>query len=267
MRGLIDQLTDRDLTTLADVAGMSREELVELGTHKPWRLRELLAEDEVRDAILNRQGHPANAVSPMLLFGVLLASTAADLMAAKYVHDWVGPSSRLPVWDVEPLQDFVSDLGRVGFLTRLLASFATPTPPPVPANPFDLRSMVAWLDQVEPADRTLILRRLGDLALFLSGVFPDRTGSHPLRPIDAQRLGSSIGMTSDQILALCDSASLSPGLDALETLGSRWYEASSDGSEVVVRDIANRFRQARRVLNQLADSHLYRLDLSWPAAG
>ncbi len=264
MRGLIDQLTERDITTLVDVIGISREELIDTGSTKPWRLVEYLADDTVRDAILDRRAHPANAVSPTLLFAVLVSTTTAELLSAKYVNDWVGPSARLPVFDVETLQDFVSDLRRMAFLARLLASFAMPTPPPVPADPFDVRSLAAWLDQAEPGDRTIILRRLGDLALFLTGVFPDRTGSRPLRPVDAERLGTSIGMSSDEILSLCDPASPSPGLDAFEILGSRWYEASG-GPEV--RDVATRFRAARRVLNHLTDTHLYQLELPFPLAG
>lgn len=266
MRGLIDQLSDRDITTLTDVSGLSREELVDRGRRKPWQLAELLAEDDVVDAILDRHAHPSNAVSPTLLFAVLVAVTVADLLEATYVHDWVGPSARLPVFDVEPLQEFVGDLSRVSFLAGLLASFATPAPPPVPADPFDLESMAAWLDQVDEADRAIILRRLGDLALFMTGVFPDRTGARPLRPLDAERFGRSIGMTSDEILAMCDPASLAPGLGALESLGRRWY-AASDSTEPVVRDIAGRFTAARRVLNHLTDTHLYRLDLAWPVAG
>ena len=266
MRGLIDQLSVRDITTLCDVVGMSREELVDIARRKPWHFAEMLADASVVDSILDRRSHPSRAVSPALLFGVLVAVTVADLADATYVNDWVGPSSRLPVFDVEPLQEFIGDLGRITFLTSLLASFATPSPPPVPANPFDLQSMAAWLDQVNEPDRARILRRLGDLALFMTGVFPDRTGSRPLRPVDAERFGRSIGMTSDEILALCDPVSLAPGLNALEALGRRWYEASDSGERVVL-DIAGRFTAARRVLNHLADTHLYRLDLAWPAAG
>ncbi len=266
MRGLIDQLTEQDLSTLADVIGIPAEEIVKLGRRKPWRLMEYLAEESICEAILDRHTHPANAVSPTLLFAVLVSVTADELLDASYVNDWVGPRSRLPVFDVETLQDFVSDPVRVGFLARLLASFAAPEPPPVPANPFDVYSLVQWLDQVEGHDRFLLLRRLGDLALFMTGVFPDRTGSEPLRPLDAMRLGASIGMTSDEILALSDPASVAPGLDALELLGKRWYEASGS-SEVVVLDIAQRFRAARRVLNHLTDTYLYKVEVGWPRAG
>jgi hypothetical protein len=156
----------------------------------------------------------------------------------------------------------------MAFLATLLSSFAVPEPPPVPAGSFDLHGLALWIDQVLPRDRITLLRRLGDLSLFLTGVFPDHTGSRPLRPVDAERLGRTIGMTADEMLVLCDRSVLTPGLDALESLGSRWYGAAVEGGGLppVVGDVAARFRSARRVLNHVADRYLYRLDTGWTVA-
>jgi hypothetical protein len=264
MSTFVDALTEGDLATLSEALGAAVDDVQELLIERPWRLQELLADPAVYDAVVDR--HSDHHVSPTLLFGVLAHRTAEELRTAAYVNDWTGPRARIPVFDVEPLQEFVAEGSRVTFLAFLLASFAQPVPPPVPANPLDFRDMAQWLEQATPEDRVVLLRRLGDLALFMTGVFPDRTGAKPLRPLDAERLGSSIGMTSDEILSLCDRASLSPGLDAFEALGSRWYEAATT-SGGVVRDIAGRFRAARRVLNHLSDQYLYELDLPWRLAG
>lgn len=268
MPSYLDSLSERDIATLAGVVGSDPAELTADLKRRPWYIHDLLSSDDVFDAVMDRHDHPANVVSPFLLFAVLVHRAAGELREATYVNDWSGPRARLPVFDVAPLQEFVEDTGRTTFLAGLLTSFALPDPPPVPADPFDLSSMAMWLDQALPVDRTVLLRRLGDLALFSAGVFPDRTGSKPLRPVDAERLGRTVQMSADEILSLCDPGRLAPGLEALDTLGAKWYTASvsEGGSPPLVADVANRFKAARRVLNHLTDSHLYKLQPGWNIA-
>jgi hypothetical protein len=268
MPSYLDSLNDRDIATLAAVVGAEPAELSADLRRRPWAIHDLLSTAAVFDAVMDRRAHPSNVVSPFLLFAVLVHRVAAELREATYVNDWSGPRTRLPVFDVAPLQEFVEDAGRTSFLAKLLTSFALPDPPPVPADPFDLSGLAAWLDQALPADRTILLRRLGDLALFSAGVFPDRTGSKPLMPVDAERLGRTVAMSAEEVLSLCDGARLAPGLEALDALGQRWYSAAvaEGGSPPVVADVANRFKAARRVLNHLTDSHLYKLQPGWNVA-
>lgn len=265
MATLVDELTARDLATLAAVTGSEPEALAAELRRRPWRIHDLLSDEAVFDSVLDRHSHPARLVSPVLLFAVLIHRAADELRDAPYVNDWTGPRSRLPVFDVAPLNEYLDDFGRMAFLARLLASFAVPQPLPVPEeNQFDLVALSGWLDSVP--DRLGLMRRMGDLALFLAGVFPDRTGSRPLLPVDAERLGRGVGMGADEILALCEPAGLAPGLTAFETLGARWYETSLSSQPPVVGDVAHRFSAARRVLNHIADTQLYRLDTAFPLA-
>jgi hypothetical protein len=260
MASILESFSDRDAATLAGVAGYgSADELRASVRLRPWVVHDLLEEDEVFAMVMERHGHPANVVSPALLFAVLAHRVARELRAADYVHDWAGPRSRLPVFDVEPLHEFLADPGRLSFLVRLLTSFVAPEPAPVPANPMDLIDLAGWVDAALPDDRVTLLRRLGDLALFLAGVFPDRVGSAPLMPVDAQRLGKTLEMSADEILGLCSVTSLAPRLEAFDTLGAAWYTAvrhAAPSQPPVVSDIASRFSSARRVLNVLSDRYL-----------
>lgn len=268
MASYLDGLTKRDLGTLAAIVGTEPNGLAEELRRRPWMIHDLLARPDVFEKVLDRHAHPADVVSPFLLFSVLMHKTTEDLREATYVNEWIGPQARMPLFDVAPLREFVEDPGRASFLAGLLSSFVTPEAPPVPAGPLDLHGMALWLDQALPDDRVLLFRRLGDLSLFLAGVFPDHTGVTPLRPGDAERLGRTIGMTSGETLALCDRSLLSSGLEALESLGSGWYGAAIQGGGMppVVGDVAARFRSARRVLNHLADHYLYRLETGWSFA-
>lgn len=260
-------LTDRDLAVVARITGDDVDELRSRLRSRPWAVHDLLSDPRVVEAVAGDGGDLLDAVSPFLLFAVLAHRAAAELLEATYVNDWSGPRMRLPVFDVAPLQEFAQDPGRILFVAHLLASFAAPTPPPGPVDALDLDGLVDWLAVAVPADRPALLRHLGDLALFWSGVLPDATGARAVSASAAQRLGRSVDMTADEILALVDPSSASPGLDALESLGARWYRAATNEPRSpvppVVADVAARFRPARRFLNHLADRHLYHLEPGW----
>jgi hypothetical protein len=264
----LDGLRPRDLQTLAAISGDDPDELAEELDRRPWTIHDLLADDEVIDGVLGRHAHPARLVSPFLLFAVIVHAAAADLRAAEFVNDWTGPSSRLPVFDVGPLQEFIEAPGRLFFLISLLSSYAAPAPAPVPADPMSLDDMAKWFSQALPADRATLLRRMGDLSLFAAGVFPDHTGPRPIGPQLAEKLGGTVDMTADEVLELCDRGGISPGIDALESLGTRWYRGAVDAGSApqVCRDVAARFRAARRVLNHVSDNYLYEIDMGWHVA-
>ncbi len=261
------ELADRDLVALAEVMGTSTEVLLAELQRRPWFLNDMLRHPAVVDAVLYGAGVGPADVSPLLFFAVVAHRAADELAASDWVAEWTGPSSRLPVFDVAPLREFANAEDRLVFVARLLAGFAVPEAAPVPADHLDLDDLVRWLEAAEPRDRIVLLRRLGDLALFQAGVFPDATGARVLAAAEADRLGRSIGLDAEQLLELIDPGSTTPGLDALEALGSAWYQAAvaEDRSTqpTVVLDVAARFRPARRFLNHLADSYLHDTPTGW----
>ncbi|MCP4305884.1 MAG: hypothetical protein GY788_13620 [bacterium] len=265
MASYLDGLSGRDLRCLAAITAGDADELAEDLRCRPWAIHDLLGDEEVVAGVMGRHAHPANLVSPFLLFAVMVHRAAAELRTATFVNDWTGPRSRLPVFDVAPLQEYIEDPGRLFFLVRLLESFAVPAPAPVPGDPFDLAELAGWVDVAVPSQRATLMCRLGDLSLFLTGVLPDSTGSVALAPTQAARLGATVDMTSDEVLQLCDSGTISPGLDALEALGRRWYGRAIDAGSapVAVSDVVTRFRAARRVLNHVSDRFLYELESPW----
>ena len=60
-----------------------------------------------------------------------------------------------------------------------------------------------------------------------------------------------------------------PAIELLEHLGARWYRAARDLAPIptariaVVGEVADRFRQARRVLNHIADRYLFPPGSPW----
>lgn len=259
-------LRPEDLALLARALDTDVDSLGAELERRPLYVSDILRRPEVADAILDGDESATLSVSPLLFFAILVHRSADELAGSDWVDDWVGPGSRLPVFDVEPLLEFTDAPGRLLFSARLLVDFALPVRLPVPVDRLDLEGLVTWLDAVEPADQIVLLRRLGDLALFQAGVFPDSTGATTLTAAQAELLGRSVQMSDDELELLIDEGSPTPGLDALEMLSSAWYRAAAEGSEeapVLLCDVANRIRAARRFLNYVADHYLHRLQPDW----
>jgi hypothetical protein len=103
------------------------------------------------------------------------------------------------------------------------------------------------------------------VALFLTGVFPDYASSRALGPVNAARLLRAARLPAAQQERLA----AEPAIELLEHLGARWYRAARDLAPVttarltVVGEVADRFRQARRVLNHVADRYLFPPGSPW----
>jgi len=263
-------LSDADRWLLSRAAGAGVPVSVALGL------------PEVEEVVFGGAGDAAASVgiSPFLAFATAVHRTAAGLETATFVPERWAPRVRIPVFDVAALRDLLSDPVRRYFLVELLASYThvssgvawTRTSRGWRRRRFselDPGRLAGLLEVVEPAERAGVYRRLGDLALFLSGVFPD----HP------PDLGG--GAATDRLLRLSGlagdrTADLSPQ-ELLELLGSRWYGAAvasarTGGRPVtatlaVADHVAGHFRDARRVLNAVTDRYLFPLREQWFGTG
>src|SRR5215216_2860992 len=175
-----DHLTAGDLAVLGDLVGERS-------------LVDALSSQELDDAVFGPAavGDPLHFASPFLTFAVAVHRTAERLQEASYVEEWVGPRRRVPVFAVEPLRQLLSDQRRRYFFVELLSSYThvvsgstwTATRRGWRRRRFselDPVQLAELLETVAPAELAGVLRRLGDLALFLTGVFPDHTASTSL---------------------------------------------------------------------------------------
>lgn len=251
-------LTETEMSSLAHACGRDTEDLAaELG-RRPWAIHDVLTEPGLVETVLEADSLD-DAPAPFVLFAVMTRVAADDLLTSSYVNDWIGPRSRLPVFDVEPVQEFVAAPGRVLFMARLLTSMVDPTAAPVPISGSDPWDLVDWLAAVSEDERVLVLRRVGDLSLYIAGVHADAIGNGVLSHDKAEKVGNALGMSPDEIVELCDAGSSTPGLDALERVGARSYQEARRGTATVppvVSDVAERIHSARRFLTHLADEFL-----------
>jgi hypothetical protein len=282
----VRSLSAADLALLARSAG----EVVapEVLRADPARVEALLRSPAVYGALFGGpERDPLLVASPLLVFSVLVHRVAAELEQATFVEEWLGPARTVPVFDVASLREFLSAGERRAFLAEVLASYTRVASGTVwqrttrgwrrrRYSDLDPLRLAQLLEVVPEAQRPAVCRRLGDLALFLSGVFPEHAAAHPLeqRHIDRiRRLLDATGLDrpapAPEELAMAGGPQR--GIWLLEWLGRRAYRLAARAPAELDRElqeVSAGFGRARRVLNVLTRRHLYPSRERWfPSAG
>ncbi|MDQ4149790.1 MAG: hypothetical protein M3164_07380 [Actinomycetota bacterium] len=280
LRGWFDHLSDHDLKLLARLSPKVGVEPADVLTDPQAVMRVLAHPASFESVFPSSRANTLLPVSPFLTFALVVHRGWADLQVARHVDEWVGPRQRLPVLGGDDLRAFIDGSERRLFLTELLASYTRVTSGSAWVqtsrgwrrrrfSELDPVRLASLLGAVPDDERSGIYRRLGDLALFLTGVFPDHTEMHGLGPLDEARLlrVSGLAEADDELRSSPVSAG---GLGILERLGERWYglayrtvRGPVSGTTSVLAEVAGSFGVARRTLNYLTDRYLFTRRASW----
>jgi hypothetical protein len=280
----LQHLSDADLRALAAASGggdspdtiRSQPELLEPLLAAPQAFDSLFETPGDRPVLTGREA--LLSTTPFLIFAVIVERSRQDMRGAAHVSEWLGPKRRVPLLGASDLVEFLDDGWRRLFLAQLLGSYThvasgtvfVPTRRGFRRQRFselDPVRLAALLDVVPEAERPGIYRRLGDLALFLTGVFPDHTATAGFSPVAESRL-----LRAGRLRAPVASAPLAdPGaVGLLEQLGERWYRLAAAGVPSprsheleVVASLGTRFVEARRVLNVITDRYLWPTRNQW----
>ncbi|HEX8918911.1 MAG TPA: hypothetical protein VF898_10445 [Chloroflexota bacterium] len=269
----LEHLNEADLALLAAAECDSVDGLLSRLRATPGLLEGILSRPTLYQMLFG--AGPEEALlrsSAFLAFAVMVHRAAHDLTRAPLVHEWIGPGRRVPMFEVVPIRDFASDLGRRLFLAELLASYTH-----VASGSMWIRTDRGWhrrrfseldplrlielLDVVPEGERPAVYRRLGDLALFLTGVFPDYAGGRVLPLRQRRRLQHFLPPASTEPKTLDD-------ISLLEEVGRRAYltagrAAEAYGAPSDLVHLAQEFGYARRMLNFLTDSYLFPVRTRW----
>lgn len=248
--GMLEHLSDRDLEYLAP----GRSDRLR---REPDEIEPLL-EDPVLCGRLAADPHVLVRISPYLLFSVLLRRAVRDLRDHPYTLEWTAPRARIPVFDADRVARILASPRERDYMVELLSSFTRAYSGSVwrrtrhgyrrrRFSELDLRSMVALEADAPERERFYLKRRLGDVALFLTGVYPDHVG----RALPRQ-----------------------PSLQEIERDGARWYLGAARhalarpaGMEGQLVYLAEHFHGARKALNFVTDRYLHPYRADWfPAA-
>ena len=290
----LEHLTDRDLALLTGetLEGLRARELRGSLRSRRGGIEDLLVGPQVLEAVFggDRSGPLLVGVSPFLVFSVAVHQAVRELKSTTYVPDWARSGRATPVFDVARLREFASSPWAQFFLAELLASYTrVASGSVIVATPRGLRRhrfseldpvrMASLLKVVTEAERPGILRRLGDLALFLTGVFPDylaRRGFGPLEEGRLLRAGAVPARTQPGSPRGLPPVSTGPEgpLALLDQLGRRWYRAAWDllptpapANVVVLREMPDHFGDARRILGLVTERFLFQSRARWFGMG
>ena len=270
----LEHLTDADLAVLA-----AATELDDAARRDPRRLEAAIDSPALFRRLFGTPGHdPLLQGSPFLIFAVLVHRAIRDLGQASFIEEWVGPRQRVPVFDVSGLRDFGADPMRRFFLTELLASYTHVASGSVLVqtrrgwrrrhfSELDPVRLIELAELLPVAERASVYRRLGDLSLFLTGVFPDYAAERLVVERERRRL--------ERALAAADRSAgeRRDGIWLLESLGRRAYRIAQQAADRrsamtgVLAEVSQNFAVARRVLNFMTDRYLFPLRRQWFAAG
>jgi hypothetical protein len=214
-------------------------------------------------------------LSPFLVFAVAVHRTGTQLETATFVEERWAPRVRIPLFDVAVLRTLLDDPFRRLFLIELLASYTRVVSGVAWArtargwrrrrfSELDPVALAEQLEMVGPAEQAGVYRRLGDLALFLLGVFPDH--APPITGPSRDRLLRYSGIRSGV-------PEIEDGQALLAMLGSRWYRSAAlsarrsghplTWSLEAAKYMGEHFPDARRVLNAVTDRYLFPLREQW----
>lgn len=273
----LEHLTDADLDMLAAAAGVGREGLAGL-RGDPEALDALLGHQSLFEALFGGGADdPVLRVSPFLAFAVLVHRAAADLEQASFVREWLGPRRSVPIFDVSGLREFLARAERRLVLAELLASYTKVASGSVwfrtahgwrrrRYSELDPLRMAELLEVVPPTEHAHLYRRLGDVCLFLAGVFPEHVAGHPLSARQLDRLGRLLQGTGDT--APDELLAGAGGIHQLEWAGRRAYRRAAAALRPpawrrAAGELAEHFGRARRILNFLTGRYLFPARTLW----
>ena len=185
-------LTDTDLAfvvaqTAPDSANPAR--LAALVREDPDFRKAMIGDERVLEGVLNDE-EVFLKVSTALYFEVLLRGSLKELETAAYTVERSGRSS-IPVFDTSEVTELLMRDGIIEYLAHMLTSFTKINSYVVPVrvrpgvrrriryNDMDVDSLIALCEKAGDHERFAFYKRIADVCLFTSGVFPGYARLHP----------------------------------------------------------------------------------------
>ncbi len=247
-------LTESDLKFLVETLATERrdyEHIIELVRDKEDLLEQMLEDRKLLER-LQHEEQSVVRVSPYMLFSVWLRAVRREIQERGYVYQPETRGRRLAVFEGPAVVELLSDPAPLEYLAGLLCSFVKTNTAVIywkergawhrrRFNDSDLDDMIALAGIVDPELRSRYYQRIGDIALFLSGIFPDQA----LRITPRSRSTLTTHRT----------------LQDYEQAGRRFYalaarEPAQEPVGGAVTILAEKFVLARSALNHLSDHYL-----------
>src|SRR6201987_3215228 len=179
-------LSESDLRFLVETVATDRSDydhIVDLIRDKEDLLEPMLDDPKLTERLF-REEEALVRVTPQMLFSVLLRRLRRELDKEAYVLDVDTKGKRIPVFEGPAVADLLSDKQTRDYLAEMLSSFARTNSGIIywqergswhkrRFSDIDLNDMVELTRIIDPEMRPALYKRIADIALFLSGIFPE----------------------------------------------------------------------------------------------
>lgn len=261
----LPEFTEKDLNFIVSHAapGSSDTDGLKRAVVEDDQLRAaMIGDDRLFERVMN-DDEVFLRVSPPLYFEILLRRANRELLVATHTVERAGRES-IPVFDTDQVLGFLKRPRVIEYLAMMLASFMKIQSYVVPVrvrrgvrrrvryNDMDVDSLIRFASDADPAERYGYYKRIGDVCLFVSGVFPGHThrdyyqlaGGKPTPVSRSWRMRRSI--------------------EDYEREGSRFYRLAQGHPTAEILDLAGvfgvlreNFAAARKPLTYMANRFLH----------
>ena len=247
-------LSESDLRFLVETVATNRRDydhITNLIRDKEDLLEPMLEDPKLTERLF-RDEEALVRVTPHMLFSVLLRRLRTELEKEAYVLDVDTKGKRIPVFEGPAVAEMLSDKQTRDYLAEMLSSFARTNSGIIywkergtwhkrRFSDIDLDDMVELARIIDPEMRPALYKRIADLALFLSGIFPEH----------AAHFGGPRKTLFSAKRTLKD----------YEEAGKRFYNVAARETDQtqwkpVLGTLAEKFTLARLALNSLSDRYV-----------
>lgn len=246
------RLTESDLKFVVETVATRRRDhdhIIDLLRDKDDLLEPMLEDSKLAERLINDLEILVR-VSPYLMFSVLLRRVRRDLEGRSFVLERDARGKRIPIFAAAQAGELLGDPPLREYLTEMLCSFVRTNVAVLyrqegrtwqkrKFSDMDMDDMMALCQLVGSELKPRFYKRIADIALFLTGIYPDHASAFVRKP-----------RSQDWRL-----------VPDYEREGRRFYtlaarEAEPAGPASVLEQLAEKFTLAREALNTLSDHYL-----------
>ncbi|MDY6987238.1 MAG: hypothetical protein SWQ30_04200 [Thermodesulfobacteriota bacterium] len=261
VRGL--KLSGKDLDFLAETAFPEVTD--------KFKLKEIIKEDQdfrnsfIQDVKVFRRVMDDDGIllkiSPGLFFEILLRKAASDLEEVSYTIEKTS-AIKTPVFDAKDVVELLGKESLLGYLAHMLSSFTKTGSHAVSfkakdgnltnvrLSDLDIRGLKALSEAVDDGHRLGLYKRIGDICLFILGIFPDYAEGgcrYPLSRETGPQIGAMAGI----------------GPEDYEREGRKFYKLAAEHASAkelalsqVFWALHDNFQKAKKPLNFISQYYL-----------
>jgi hypothetical protein len=264
----LQDLSEADLSFVVKTIVDKRQDhdyICDLLKDKP-DLVEIMLENEKLFERVNEEEDIFLKISPFLLFTILIQQTEREMGKKSYMLEIVGHREQIPIFDAKDSVTLIQNKDMRNYLARMLASFTKVDSTTVVYrargltyqrhfSELDFDNVLELAGLVELPYRYDFYKRLADISLFITGIFPEylQGSEEGNSPFPEKHMGHSERTLHDYE---------KEGRQYYD-LASTYDEAREQGLDHVLSQLAENFTIIRKPLNYLAANLMSKQDKDW----